>query len=147
MIEQRWSRGLKARGNGQGHKKNPRPRPSTAFPRTEPLEAKDTRASVLRTKDLQIFFRRSPKEKNNKGLRKFSSRFLGFSWIILKMNKFLLYYCRNQYLNCMGDASPHRKLASPHRDFASPYRDLGVPPSRFERWMIRQKRPTNSGRI
>ena len=35
----------------------------------------------------------------------------------------------NQYLNCRGDASPHR--------------DLGVPPSKFERWMITQKRPTN----
>ena len=36
---QRWSRGHKARGQGQGHKKNPRPR--TAFPKTDPLEAKD----------------------------------------------------------------------------------------------------------
>ena len=53
MIEQRWSRGPKARSHGQGHKKNPRP--STAFPRTEPLEAKDTGASVLQTKDLQNF--------------------------------------------------------------------------------------------
>ena len=50
----------------------------------------------------------------------------------------------NQYLNCRGDASPHRQLASPHRDLASPHRDLGVPPSRFERWMIRQKRPNSS---
>ena len=49
-----------------------------------------------------------------------------------------------QYLNCWGDASPHRELASPHRNFASPHRDLGVPPSRFERWMIRQKRPNFS---
>ena len=41
---QRWSRGLKARGQGQGqgHKKNPRPR--TAFPRTDTLEAKDRNA-------------------------------------------------------------------------------------------------------
>ena len=39
---QRWSRGHKARGQGQGHKKNPRPR--TAFSRTEPLEAKDRNA-------------------------------------------------------------------------------------------------------
>ena len=35
--QQRCSRGHKARG--QGHKKNPRPR--TAFPRTDTLEAKD----------------------------------------------------------------------------------------------------------
>ena len=40
--EQRWSRGHKARG--QGHKKNPRPRSRTAFPRTDPLEAKDRNA-------------------------------------------------------------------------------------------------------
>ena len=35
-----------ARGQGQGHKKNPRPRlrPRTAFPRTDPLEAKDRNA-------------------------------------------------------------------------------------------------------
>ena len=41
-VNQRWSRGHKARGQGQGHKKNPRPR--TAFSRTEPLEAKDRNA-------------------------------------------------------------------------------------------------------
>ena len=40
--QQRWSRGHKARG--QGHKKNPRPRPRTAFPRTDTLEAKDRNA-------------------------------------------------------------------------------------------------------
>ena len=40
--QQRWSRGHKARG--QGHKKNPRPRPRTAFPRTDTLEAKDRKA-------------------------------------------------------------------------------------------------------
>ena len=34
-IYQRWSRGHKARGQGQGHKKNSRPRPRTAFPRTD----------------------------------------------------------------------------------------------------------------
>ena len=37
---QRWSRGHKA--HGQGHKKNLRPRPRTAFPRTDTLEAKDS---------------------------------------------------------------------------------------------------------
>ena len=31
-------------------KKNPRPRPRTAFPRTDSLEAKDTGASVLQKK-------------------------------------------------------------------------------------------------
>ena len=33
-----------AGGQGQGHKKNPRTRPRTAFPRTDPLEAKDRNA-------------------------------------------------------------------------------------------------------
>ena len=41
-IYQRWSQGHKARGQGKGHKKNPRPR--TAFPRTDTLEAKDRNA-------------------------------------------------------------------------------------------------------
>ena len=41
---QRWSRGHKARGQGQEHKKNSRPRPRTAFPRTDTLEAKDRNA-------------------------------------------------------------------------------------------------------
>ena len=60
---QRWSRGHKARGQGQGHKKNPRPRPWTAFPRTDTLEAKDRNArgqgpaaSVLQKKGLQKSF-------------------------------------------------------------------------------------------
>ena len=42
VNRQRWSRGHKARGQGQGHKKNPRPR--TAFSRTDTLEAKDRNA-------------------------------------------------------------------------------------------------------
>ena len=73
---------------GQGHKKNPRPRPRTAFPRTDTLEAKDrnargqdqgprTQAQVLSKKkkrSSQKFFNRSPKkkkkEKEKKGLHK-----------------------------------------------------------------------------
>ena len=66
---QRWSRGHKARGQGQGHKKNPRPR--TAFSRTEPLEAKDrnargqgprTQAQAFSKKkrSSKFFFRQSP---------------------------------------------------------------------------------------
>ena len=66
VIQQRWSRGHKARG--QGHKKNPRPRPRTALSRTDPLEAKDrnargqgqesrTQAQVFsKKKGLQNFF-------------------------------------------------------------------------------------------
>ena len=50
---QRWSRGHKPRG--QGHKKNPRPR--TAFPRIEPLEAKDTATQAFsKKKGLQKYF-------------------------------------------------------------------------------------------
>ena len=46
---------------------------------------KDTGASVFQTKrSLETFFRRSPKEENKKGLRKFSARFLAFFYIILK---------------------------------------------------------------
>ena len=70
---QRWSRRHKAQG--QGHKKNPRPKPRTALPRTDPLEAKDsnawgqsqgprTQAQVLSKKrSSEKIFRRSP-EKN-----------------------------------------------------------------------------------
>ena len=74
MNNQRWSRGHKARG--QGHKKNPRPRPRTAFPRTDILEAKDrnargqgqgprTQAQVLSKKkkrSSQKVFKRSPQK-------------------------------------------------------------------------------------
>ena len=73
---QRWSLGHKARGQGQGHKKNPRPR--TGFPRTDTLEAKDrnargqgqgprTQAQVLSKKkrSSQKFFRRSPKKRSS----------------------------------------------------------------------------------
>ena len=42
VDNQRWSRGHKAQG--QGHTKNPKPRPRTAFPRTDTLEAKDRNA-------------------------------------------------------------------------------------------------------
>ena len=74
-FTQRWSRGHKARGQGQGqgHKKNPRSRPTTAFPRTDTLEAKDrnargqgprTQAQVLSKKkrSSQKFFKRSPQK-------------------------------------------------------------------------------------
>ena len=42
--DQKWSRGDNARGQGQELKKNPRPRPRTALPRTHLLEAKDRNA-------------------------------------------------------------------------------------------------------
>ena len=66
--DQRWSRGHKARGQGQGHKKIPRPR------------SKDTNASVLQKKGLQKFFSSDLKKRSSKNLfrRKRSSKiFLG----------------------------------------------------------------------
>ena len=44
VSDQKWSRGHRARGQdqGQGHKKNPKP--STALPRKDTLEAKDRNA-------------------------------------------------------------------------------------------------------
>ena len=68
-----------ARGQDQGHKKNPRPRPRTVFPRTDTLEPKDrnargqgprSQAQVLskKKKVFKKFFRRSQKKK--KGLHK-----------------------------------------------------------------------------
>ena len=79
-LQQRCSRGHKARGQGQGHKKNPRPR--TALPRTDTLEANDrnpcgqgqgprTQTQVFQKKrSSNFFFRRPPK----KSLQKFFSR-------------------------------------------------------------------------
>ena len=58
-AQQRWSRGHKARG--QGHKKNPRPR--TALPRTDTLEAKDrnTRGQGPRIQP-QVFSKKRKKD-------------------------------------------------------------------------------------
>ena len=98
-VKQRWSRGLKARGQDQKHKKNPKPRPRTALPRTTlsrprtgMLEAKDTRRKCSPKKRKKnkrslknlfrrskIFFRRFPIEEHKKVLCKFSARFLAFS--------------------------------------------------------------------
>ena len=82
--KQRWSRGHKARGQGQGHKKNPRPR--TAFrgqtlsrPRTGMLEAKakdqgHKRKCSPKKKGLHKNFSGDLKKKKKKGLYKnFSS--------------------------------------------------------------------------
>ena len=87
-------------------KKNPRPRPKTALPRTDPLEAKDrnnrdqgqgprTQALVFSKKKVfKNVCRRSQKKRSSKkgdiqkrrtkrGLRRFSARFLAFSNKIL----------------------------------------------------------------
>ena len=63
---QRWSRGHEARGQGQGHKKNPRPR--TALPRTDTLEAKakdqghKRKCSPKKKWSSKKFFKRSPQK-------------------------------------------------------------------------------------
>ena len=95
---QRWSRGHKARG--QGHKKNPRrrPRPRTDFSRTDLLEETDrnargkgkgprTQAQVFsKNKGLQNFFSGDLKKMKikNKGLPKYSARFLPYSKVTWK---------------------------------------------------------------
>ena len=85
---------------------NPRPRSRTALPRTDPLGAKErnargqgprTQAQVfLKKRSSKIFFRRSPKEKNKKGLRKFFGRFLALSNEILTIQKRVLSSSREQ---------------------------------------------------
>ena len=97
----------RTQGSRPRTQKNPRPR--TALSRTEPLEAKErnargqgrgprTQAQMFsKKKDLQkCFFRRSPKEKNKKGLRKFSARFLAFPNKILMVQKIMLSSSRGQ---------------------------------------------------
>ena len=76
-FEQRWSRRLKARSQGQehkkirgqGHKKNPKPR--TAFPRTDPLEAKDRNArgqSLGPRTQAQVFSEKKGLQNNFSGI-------------------------------------------------------------------------------
>ena len=89
--EQRWSRGHKARGQGQGHKKirgqgqgQPFRGQTLSRPRTGMLEAKAKdqghKAQVLskkkKNRSSQKFFRRSPKKKKKKKKKKrFSQKF------------------------------------------------------------------------
>ena len=132
----------------QGSRPKPRtqknPRPNTALPRTDPLEAQDrnargqgqrprTQAQVFfkknkffknilqaisksETKSSKSFFRRSLKEENKKGLHKFSARLLVFSYIILKMNK--RYCCRNR-CNCSSHYMGTLQYKSSSRGSAS----------------------------
>ena len=118
VCYQRWSRGHKARGQGQGHKKISRPR-------TELLEAKakdqghrrkcspkKTRSSKILSGDLKqkvfksffsgekglkIFFSGILHvRKTKKGLRKFSARFLAFFNKILTVQDIVLFSSRGQ---------------------------------------------------
>ena len=81
--KQRWSRGHKVRGQGQGHKKI---RGQGQGPRTQgQVTSKKKRSSIKRFRRSQKkgfakkFFKRSQKEEYEKGLRKFSARYLTFS--------------------------------------------------------------------
>ena len=114
---QRWSRGHKARGHGQGHKKISRLRPWT-----DPLEAKDQghRRKCSPKKGFQKNFLSNLKKmvfknffqakevfkkffsgdfhlrKTKKGLRKFSARFLAFSNKISIVQNIVLSSSRGQ---------------------------------------------------
>ena len=76
---QRWSRGHKARGQGQGHKKNLRPR--TAFLRTDPFEAKDrnARGQGPRTQP-QVFSQKKGLQKSFSGNLQFIGVARIFDW-------------------------------------------------------------------
>ena len=78
---QRSSRGHKARGQGQGHKKIPRPR--TAFPRTDPFEAKDRNArgqgQEPRTQ-AQVFSKKKGLQKSFSGNLQFMGVARIFDW-------------------------------------------------------------------
>ena len=79
VVNQRWSRGHKARGQGQEHKQNPRPR--TAFPRTDPLEAKDRNAQGQgpRTQP-QVFSKTKSLQKSFSGNLQFIGVARIFDW-------------------------------------------------------------------
>ena len=78
-ADQRCSRGHKARG--QGPKKNSRPRPRTAFPRTDPLEAKDrnARGQGPRTQP-QAFSKKKGLQKSFSGNLQFIGVARIFNW-------------------------------------------------------------------
>ena len=99
-CHQRWSRGQKARGQGPGHKKNQRPRPRTAFPRTDTLEAKDRNArgqgqghkrkcspKKKKKKSSQKFFRQSPQKNVFQKIFQAIHKILTIQKIVLSSNR------------------------------------------------------------
>ena len=109
LLEQRWSRGHKTRGQGQGqlYRGQALLRPRIALPRTDPLGAKDRNALSQdqrhrrkcyppKIRSSKFFFRRSSKDENQKGLCKFSARFLAFFNKILPIQKIVLSSSRGQ---------------------------------------------------
>ena len=93
VYDQTWSRGHKARYQGQGHKRNPRPR--TALPRTDPFEAKDMNARdqghrrkcSRKKKHLQKFFSGVLKKKVFKIIFQAINKFLTIQKIVLSLNQ------------------------------------------------------------
>ena len=99
-MHQRWSWGNKAWGQGQDKDAKIIPRLRTDFSKIDPVEAKDRNArgqgrgsrtqapvfSKKKKKSSKKLFTRSQK----KGLRKFSARFLAFSYEILSFQKIVL---------------------------------------------------------
>ena len=84
--------------------KKPRTRPSTALPKTDPLEAKNkntrgqgprTQAQVFSKKKVfKFFIRRTPKQENKKIFANFLRGFWRFPTQFSKRTNF--YYCRNR---------------------------------------------------
>ena len=109
-VEQRWSRGHKARGQGQAHKKISRPRPSTKDTDASVLQKKGLQKIIsgdLKKKGLKNFFQAKQvfkkyfsddlhERKTKKGLRKFFARFLAFFNKILTVQKIVLSSSRGQ---------------------------------------------------
>ena len=88
---QRWNRGHKARSQGQGYKKNPRPR--TAFPRTDTLEAnaKDQghkrKCFPKKKRSSQKFYRRSPQKNVFQKIFQALHKILTIQKVVLSSNR------------------------------------------------------------
>ena len=71
------------KARGQGHEKNPRPRPSTALQRTNPLEAKDRNAQgQVPRHTAEVMFKEkvfAPKSKNSALLEPRTAHFRGLA--------------------------------------------------------------------
>ena len=80
---QRWSRGHKARGQGQEHKKYPRTRPRTTFPRTA-LSRPKTGMLEAKAKDRGHRRKRSPKKKVFKNIFQAISNSLAYPKFLIK---------------------------------------------------------------
>ena len=97
IYQQRWSRGHKARGQGQGHKKKFKARDSLSEDRpfrgqeqerSRPRpRTKDTGASVLKKRSSRKFFRRSPKNTVFKKIFQANYKILTIQKIVLSSSR------------------------------------------------------------